>query len=97
MRIISRKMLREFWDQNPEARQSLQAWCEDAQRAQWRTPVEIKNVYRNASFSANNRIIFNIKGNHYRLIVAVQYAHGIVYIRFIGTHKDYDHIDAATI
>ena len=96
MRIISRKTLREFWDRNPDARQPLQAWCDDAKQAEWRTPNDIKNFCRNASFLANNRVVFNIKGNSYRLIVTVQYAHGILYIRFIGTHRDHDHIDAAT-
>lgn len=97
MRIISRKTLREFWDQHPDARQPLQAWYDDAKHAEWCSPVDIKNVYRNASFLANNRVIFNIKGNDYRLIVAVQYAHGILFIRFVGTHREYDRIDAATI
>jgi len=97
MRIISRKMLREFWDRHPDARQPLQAWHDDAKRARWRTPSDIKNVYRNASFLANNRIVFNIKGNNYRLIVAVQYSHGILYIRFVGTHAEYDKVDATTV
>lgn len=97
MRIISRKTLREFWDKHPGARQPLQAWYNDAKHAEWRSPADIKSVYRNASFLANNRVIFNIKGNDYRLIVAVQYTHGILYIRFVGTHREYDRIDAATI
>jgi mRNA interferase HigB len=97
MRIISRKTLKEFWSQHPDARQPLQAWYEDAKHAAWRSPADIKNNYRNASFLANNRVVFNIKGNDYRLIVSVQYAHGILYIRFIGTHREYDRIDAATI
>jgi mRNA interferase HigB len=95
MRIISRKTLSEFWDQHPDARQPLQAWYDDVKHAAWHTPAE--SVYRNASFLANNRVVFNIKGNNYRLIVAVQYAHGLLYIRFVGTHRDYDNIDAATI
>lgn len=97
MRIISRKTLREFWDQHPDARQPLQAWYDDVKHAEWHSSADIKNVYRNASFLANNRVVFNIKGNNYRLIVAVQYAHGILYIRFVGTHRDYDKIDATTI
>jgi mRNA interferase HigB len=97
MRIISRKTLRDFWDQHPDARQPLQAWYDDAKHAEWQTPADIKNVYRNASFLANNRVVFNIKGNNYRLIVVVQYAHGILYIRFVGTHQDYDKIDATTV
>jgi mRNA interferase HigB len=97
MRIISRKALREFWDQHPDSRQLLQAWYDDVKQAKWHTPADIKNVYRNASFLADNRVVFNIKGNNYRLIVAVQYAHGILYIRFVGTHRDYDKIDATSI
>ncbi len=97
MRIISRKTLREFWDKHPAARQPLQAWYDDVRHAEWHSPADIKSVYRNASFLANSRVVFNIKGNNYRLIVAVQYAHGILYIRFVGTHSDYEKIDATTI
>jgi len=97
MRIISRKTLREFWNRHPDARQPLQAWCNDAKRAEWKAPADIKGVYRNASFLANSRVVFNIKGNSYRLIVVAQYARGILYIRFVGTHREYDKIDAATI
>ena len=97
MRIISRKRLRESWERHPDARQSLQAWYADAKHANWQTPADIKNVYRNASIIPNNRAIFNIKGNKYRLVVVVQYQYGIVYIRFVGTHQEYDKIDAATI
>ena len=59
--------------------------------------MDIKSVYRNASFVGNDRVVFNLKGNQYRLVVAVQYQHGIIYIRFIGTHAEYDRIDAATV
>lgn len=97
MRIISRKTLREFWEEHPDARQVLQVWYADVKRAEWRSPADIKNVYRNVSIVANNRAVFNIKGNHYRLVVAIQYEFGIVYIRFIGTHAEYDRIDVATI
>ena len=97
MRVISRKTLREFWDRHPDVRQPLQAWYDDVRQAEWKSPADIKEAYRNASFLANNRVVFNIKGNHYRLIVAVQYVHGILYIRFLGTHRDYDKIDATTI
>ena len=97
MRILSRKTLKEFWDQHPDARQPLQAWYNDTKRALWKSPADIKDVYRNASFIANNRVVFNIKGNKYRLIVAIQYEYGIVYIRFVGTHREYERIDASTI
>jgi mRNA interferase HigB len=97
MRVISRKKLREFWKKHPDVRQSLQAWYADVKQADWETPTDIKNIYNNVSFVANNRVVFNIKGNKYRLVVAVQYKHRIVYIRFIGTHREYDKIDAASI
>ncbi|HXV99936.1 MAG TPA: type II toxin-antitoxin system HigB family toxin, partial [Anaerolineae bacterium] len=81
----------------PDARSNLEAWFADTKQANWQTPASIKNTYRNASFVANNRVVFNIRGNKYRLVVAVQYEYGLVYIRFIGTHQEYDKIDAATI
>ena len=97
MRIISRKTLKEFWDQHPDAQQPLQAWYIDTKHALWKSPADIKDVYRNASFTANNRVVFNIKGNKYRLIVAIRYEYGIVFIRFVRTHREYERIDASTI
>ena len=84
MRIISRKALREFWESHADAQQPLQAWYHDVKKAAWKTPGEIKRVYRTASVLPNNLAVFNIKGNKYRLVVVVQYQHGIVYIRFVG-------------
>ena len=97
MRIIARRTLRECWEIHPNARQRLLAWYADARRANWRTPADITRVYRNASVLPNNRVVFNIKGNEYRLVVVVQYAFGILYVRFVGSHADYDRIDAMTI
>ncbi len=97
MRIISRRTLREFWAKHPDAEQPLRAWFVNAQQANWQTPTDIKREYQNASFITNNRVVFNIKGNRYRLIVAVKYEYSIVYIRFVGTHQAYDNVDAATI
>jgi mRNA interferase HigB len=97
MRIIALKTLCRFWEQHPDAQQALQAWYRDAKRATWHTPADIRNVYRNASIVSHNRVVFNIRGNQYRLVVAVSYTSGILYIRFIGTHQDYDKIDVATI
>src|SRR5712691_4008436 len=97
MRMIALKTLRRFWEQHPDAHQALQAWYRDAKRATWNTPADIRNVYRHASIVGNNRVVFNIRGNQYRLVVAVNYAQGIVYIRFIGTHQDYNTIYVATI
>jgi mRNA interferase HigB len=95
MRIIARKTLREFWEKHPDARQVLQAWYADVKHANWKSPADIKNIYRNASFLSNNRVVFNIKGNRYRLIVSIQYDYGIVYIRFVGSHQEYDQVDAS--
>jgi mRNA interferase HigB len=97
MRIVSRRILREFWEKHPDAALPLQTWFHDVERANWSEPVDIKAVYRNASFIVNNRIVFYIKGNHYRLVVVVVYQHGMVYIRFVGTHEEYNRIDVTTI
>jgi mRNA interferase HigB len=97
MRIISRKMLKEFWEHHPDSRQALQAWYADVKQANWKAPADIKSVYKNASFVGNNRVVFNIKGNKYRVIVANQYAYDVVYIRFVGMNSAYDRIEAAEI
>lgn len=94
MRIISRKTLRDFWEKHPSAKNPLQAWHADAKQAYWKSPNDIKKSYRNASIVANNRVVFNIKGNDYhRLVVAINYDFGILYVRFAGTHKEYDSIN----
>lgn len=97
MRIISRKTLREFWERHPDARKPLEAWYSDVKNSQWKTPIEVKRIYQNASFIANNRIVFNIKGNQYRIVVAVAFKVGIVFIRFVGTHEEYDRIEASRV
>jgi mRNA interferase HigB len=97
MRIISRKILKEFWEAHPDAEQPLLAWHADVKQADWRSSSDIKKNYRHASFLANNRVVFNIKGNTYRLVAAIQYEFRIVYIRFVGTHREYDRIDATTV
>ena len=97
MRIISKKTLREFWRIHADAEQPLRSWHAKVKLAEWKTSNDIKIDYRNASFIANNRVVFNIKGNTYRLVAAINYDFGIIYIRFVGSHKDYDKIDATTI
>ena len=97
MRIVALGTLRQFWTRCPDAEIPLRSWYALASRAQWVRPADIKEAYRNASFVANNRVVFNIKGNDYRLVVAVHYNRGMMFIRFIGTHREYDGIDAATI
>lgn len=97
VRIISRRILREFWEIHPEAMISLQTWFHDVEHASWDSPADIKAVYQNASIVANNRVVFNIKGNRYRLVVVVVYQHNVIYIRFVGTHEEYDRIDVTKI
>jgi mRNA interferase HigB len=97
MRVIAKKHLLVFSRAHPEAKQPLLAWHEEAFKAQWLTPQDIKNRYASASFIGHNRVVFNIKGNDYRLIAAVAYRFAAVYIKFIGTHAEYDKIDAATV
>ena len=97
MRIIAIRTLREFWGRHPSAQKPLQAWYADTKQAHWKNPNDIKKAYRNASVVANNRVVFNIKGNDYRLVVAINYDFEIIYVRFIGTHKEYDRIDVTKI
>ena len=97
MRIIAFKTLREFWLRHPQAETPLRAWYVDVGHADWKTPAEIKAVHRNASFLSNNRVVFNIKGNDFRLVVAVRYTQGLMFVRFVGSHAEYDRIDASTI
>jgi mRNA interferase HigB len=97
MRVIAISTLRQFWGNHPDSEQPLKAWLDEATQAAWKQPAEIKANYRSASVLKNRRVVFNIKGNDYRLIVAVAYKLGIVYVKFIGTHAEYDKIDAETV
>lgn len=99
MRIIAFKTLKDFWGNpsNAEAEQPLRAWFHEVKNARWNHPNDIKRQYAHASIVGNNRVVFNIKGNTFRLVVAVDYNFKIVFIRFIGTHAEYDKIDAKTI
>ncbi|WP_310631427.1 MULTISPECIES: type II toxin-antitoxin system HigB family toxin [unclassified Paraburkholderia] len=97
MRIVARKTLLDFIQKHTQAEQALLAWYAEATRAVWKTPQDIKEHYASASFVGKNRVVFNIKGNDFRLIVAVAYRIGVVYIKFVGTHTAYDRIDAATV
>lgn len=97
MRVIARPVLREFWEKYTDAEQPLKAWLAEAESAAWRTPRDIKDLYGNASVVGDNRIVFNIAGNKYRLVVHFHYEYGIARIKFIGTHPDYDAIDVETI
>jgi mRNA interferase HigB len=99
MRIISRKALRQFWErrENADVEQPLKAWFREASKADWSTPSEIKLKYRSASLIGKNRVVFNIAGNKYRLVVKINYPYRVIYIRFVGTHRQYDQIDATEI
>ncbi|MEZ2742445.1 type II toxin-antitoxin system HigB family toxin [Paenalcaligenes hominis] len=97
MRVIAISTLRQFWEKHPAAEQPIKAWFDEVSKATWTQPSDIKALYRNASILKNRRVVFNIKGNDYRLIVAIAYKLGIVYVKFIGTHTEYDKIDAETV
>ena len=97
MRVIAVSTLREFWKKHPQAGTSLRARFANASRADWKNPAAIKAAYRNASFVGNNRVAFNIKGNDFRLVVAVHYNRRMMYIRFVGTHAEYNAINAERI
>ena len=97
MRVIAKKTLRDFWKSHAGSEQQLKAWYQETARATWTGPKQIKAAYPGASFLLENRVVFNIKGNHYRLIVKVNYDYQMVWIRFIGTHAEYDKINAKTV
>jgi mRNA interferase HigB len=97
MRIIAKSALKKFWKKHPDAEQSLRVWHDEAKKAEWRNFQDIKRQFRSASIVGNDRIVFNIKGNDYRLIVLILFRQGKIFIRFVGTHKEYDKIDATNI
>lgn len=97
MRIVAIKNLRDFWIRHPASKPHLEAWIDEARKADWKQPSDIKAMFRSTSILKNRRVVFNIKGNDYRLIVAMAYRFGALYIKFIGTHAEYDAIDAETV
>lgn len=97
MRVVARKTLSDFWLRHPDAEQPLRAWYKEATSAEWQGPKDIKMRYPSASLLGDNRVVFNIKGNTYRLVVHVRYDLGRVYIRFVGSHAEYGRIDAARV
>lgn len=97
MRVIALGTLRDFWRAHPDAELPLRSWYALASRAEWSSPQDIRSAYRTASFIAGNRVVFDIKGNRYRLVVAVHYDRKAMFIRFVGTHREYDQIDATAI
>ena len=97
MRVIARKVLREFWEKHADSEQQLKSWFQEASKAEWKTPIDIKAEYPSASILNDNRFVFNIKGNNYRLIVKINFDYQMVWIRFIGTHAEYDKVNANEI
>ena len=97
MRIIAKKTLKDFWEVHPDCEQQLKSWFQETSKAKWNNPKQIKVAYPSASLLAENRVVFNIKGNHYRLIVKINFDYQLMWIRFIGTHAEYDKINAQTI
>jgi mRNA interferase HigB len=97
VRVIAKKILREFWAIHGDCEQALKSWFQEANKSSWKNPNDIKRAYPSASIMTGNRVVFNIRGNNYRLIVRINYDYQIVWIRFIGTHKEYDRINANEI
>jgi mRNA interferase HigB len=96
MRIIAKRALREFWELYPDAEDPLLAWYREVEKEDWIKPSQVKDKYRSASF-VGDRVVFNIKGNDYRLVVKINYPYRVVYVRFVGTHKEYDQIDVEEV
>lgn len=97
MRIVSRRALREFWEGHRDAEDALLAWYRRVRREEWASPAGVTASYPKASIVGNDRVVFNIKGNAYRLVVRVDYRHRVVYIRFVGTHTEYDRVDVREV
>lgn len=97
MRVIAKKILRDFLEAHADSEQQLKSWFQETIKAEWKSLNEIKQEYPSASILTDNRVVFNIKGNNYRLIVKINYDYHMVWIRFIGTHAEYDKINANKI
>lgn len=97
MRVVAKRTLREFWLRFPDAEDGLKTWFAEAERASWQNPAEVKAQYRSASILKDSRAVFNICGNKYRLVVKISYKNAVVLIRFVGTHKEYDAINAEDV
>lgn len=97
MRVIAKRTLREYWERHPDAEGPLRSWHEETKRARWETPQQIKEQFGSASILKGGRVVFNIGGNKYRLVVAMDYERQACFIKFIGTHSAYDEIIAETV
>lgn len=96
-RVVSKRTIREFWEKYADAKEYLQTWYQTVKAAEWKTPNDIKEFYATISILKNSRVVFNIEGNNYRLVAKINYDKQWLFIRFIGTHEEYDKIDASTI
>jgi mRNA interferase HigB len=97
MRIVAKRTLREFWKRFPDAEEPLLAWYREVEKEDWEDPAKLKEKYGNASIIKGSRAVFNIKGNDYRLVVKINYPYRMIYIRFVGTHADYDGINVEEV
>jgi mRNA interferase HigB len=99
MRVIAKRTLKTFWAKPgcADSRGPLESWHQEATQASWATPQAVKDQYASASICGNNRVVFNVGGNKYRLVVEMQYRAGIAWVKFIGTHAQYDRIDVETV
>ena len=97
VRVIAKRTLKECWEKHPDCEQQLKSWYQEASYAEWKSPNEIKLDYPSASILNDHRVVFNIKGNHYRLITKINYDYQVIWIRFIGTHSEYEKINANEI
>ena len=97
MRVIARRALRTFWEEHPEAEGPLRAWSKEVERADWTTPAQIRDRFPRASIVRDNRVVFDIGGNRFRLVAWVNYRQRAVYIKWLGTHSEYDRIDVETV
>lgn len=99
LRVVAKSTLVKFWSRPDygDAKGALQSWYDEAVKANWKTPQDVKEQYRSASICGNHRVVFNISGNKYRLVVEMQYRAGIVWVKFVGTHAQYDQIDVENV
>ncbi len=97
MRIIAKRTLRNFWEKHADAEVTLRIWYKETEKAKWKNLNELKSKHKSVDYVGNDRYVFNIKGNHYRLIAKIDFTFQLIFIRFVGTHADYDKIDASRI
>ena len=97
MRVIAKRTLRLFWEQHPDAKGPIEAWHAETLKAMWKTPQEVKARFGSASILKGGRVVFNAGGNKYRLVVVIDYGRQASFVKFVGTHEEYDAIDAQTV